>query len=163
MNGAKVIYVNPRLTPTGKHADLCLQFYSRTDVSLLNCFMQLILKNDWENKDFIENRTKDFEKVKEAVMKEIYSPDNVSKFTSIPSADIIKAAEWFGRSGQSAVLNSIGITQHTTVVDNVKLVANLQMLTSNFGRPVTGICSRYGQNNVQDACDTGALANGYSG
>jgi len=162
-NGAKIIYADPRLTPTGKQADLFLQFYSGTDVSLLNCFMQLILKNGWENKDFIKNRTKDFEKVKEVVMKDIYSPENVSKVTGIPAADIIKAAEWFGTSGQSAVLYSMGITQHTTGVDNVKSVANLQMMTGNLGRPGTGICALRGQNNVQGACDMGALANVYSG
>ncbi|AGB01737.1 formate dehydrogenase subunit alpha [Methanoregula formicica] len=163
MNGAKIIYADPRLTPTGKIADLHLQFYSGTDVALLNCFMQLILKNGWENKDFIKNRTKDFEKVKEVVMKDTYSPENVSKITGVPAEDIIKAAEWFGKSGQSAVLYSMGITQHTTGVDNVKSVANLQMLTGNLGRPGTGICALRGQNNVQGACDMGALANVYSG
>ncbi|MCK9579136.1 MAG: formate dehydrogenase subunit alpha [Methanoregula sp.] len=162
-NGAKVIYADPRLTPTGKQADLFLQFYSGTDVALLNCFMQLILKNGWENKDFVKNRTKDFEKVKEVVMKDAYSPENVSKITGIPAADIITAAEWFGKSGQSAILYSMGITQHTTGVDNVKSVANLQMLTGNLGRPGTGICALRGQNNVQGACDMGALANVYSG
>ena len=162
-NGAKIIYADPRLTPTGKIADLHLQFYSGTDVALLNCFMQLILKNGWENKDFIKNRTKDFEKVKEVVMKDTYSPENVSKITGVPAKDIITAAEWFGKSGQSAILYSMGITQHTTGVDNVKSVANLQMLTGNLGRPGTGICALRGQNNVQGACDMGALANVYSG
>ena len=162
-NGAKIIYADPRLTPTGKIADLHLQFYSGTDVALLNCFMQLIIKNGWENKDFIAKRTKDYEKVKEVVMKDAYSPENVSKITGVPAADIITAAEWFGKSGQSAILYSMGITQHTTGVDNVKSVANIQMLTGNLGRPGTGICALRGQNNVQGACDMGALANVYSG
>ena len=162
-NGAKIIYADPRLTPTGKIADLHLQFYSGTDVALLNCFMHQILKNGWENKDFIKNRTKDFEKVKEVVMKDIYSPENVSKITGVPAKDIITAAEWFGKSGQSAILYSMGITQHTVGVDNVKSTANLQMMTGNLGRPGTGICALRGQNNVQGACDMGALANVYSG
>jgi len=162
-NGAKIIYADPRLTPTGKIADLHLQFYSGTDVALLNCFMQLILKNGWENKEFIAKRTKDFERVKEVVMKDTYSPENVAKVTGVPAKDIIRAAEWFGKSGQSAVLYSMGITQHTTGVDNVKSVANLQMMTGNLGRPGTGICALRGQNNVQGACDMGALANVYSG
>jgi len=161
--GAKIIYADPRLTPTGKVADLHLQFYSGTDVALLNCFMQLILKNGWENKEFIAKRTKDFEKVKEVVMKDTYSPENVEKITGVPAKDIITAAEWFGTSGQSAILYSMGITQHTTGVDNVKSVANLQMMTGNLGRPGTGICALRGQNNVQGACDMGALANVYSG
>ncbi len=162
-NGAKIIYADPRLTPTGKQADLHLQFYSGTDVALLNCFMHQALKNGWEAKDFIAKRTKDFEKVKEIVTKDAYSPENVAKITGIPAKDIITAAEWFCTSGQSAILYSMGITQHTTGVDNVKSVANLQMLTGNLGRPGTGICALRGQNNVQGACDMGALANVYSG
>jgi formate dehydrogenase (coenzyme F420) alpha subunit len=163
MNGAKIIYADPRLTPTGKQADLFLQFYSGTDVALLNCFMHQAIKNGWEAKEFIKNRTKDYEKVKEIVSKDTYSPENVAKITGIPAKDIITAAEWFCKSGQSAILYSMGITQHTTGVDNVKSVANLQMLTGNLGRPGTGICALRGQNNVQGACDMGALANVYSG
>ncbi len=125
--------------------------------------MHQALKNGWENKDFIAKRTKDFEKVKEIVSKDAYSPENVAKITGIPAKDIITAAEWFCKSGQSAILYSMGITQHTTGVDNVKSVANLQMLTGNLGRPGTGICALRGQNNVQGACDMGALANVYSG
>ena len=49
-----------------KQADLYLPFYSGTDVAILNCLMQQIIKNGWENKDFIKNRTKDYEKVKES-------------------------------------------------------------------------------------------------
>ncbi|HPD75861.1 MAG TPA: molybdopterin-dependent oxidoreductase, partial [Methanoregulaceae archaeon] len=64
-NGAKIIYADPRFTPTGKQADLYLPFYSGSDVAILNCFMQQILRNGWENKEFIAKRTKDFEKVKE--------------------------------------------------------------------------------------------------
>ena len=60
--------------PTGKQADLYLQFYSGTDVALLNCFMHQIIKNGWENKDFIKNRTKDFEKVKEIVIEGCLQP-----------------------------------------------------------------------------------------
>jgi len=51
----------------------------------------------------------------------------------------------------------MGITQHTTGVDNVKSVGNIQMLTGNLGRPGTGVNALRGQNNVQGACDMGAL------
>jgi formate dehydrogenase alpha subunit len=161
--GAKIIYADPRMTATGKQADLHLPFFSGTDVALLNCFMQQILKNGWENKEFIEKRTKDFDKLKAVVMKPEYSLENVSKITGVPAKDIATAAEWIGKSGTNAILYSMGITQHTTGVDNVKSVANLQMLTGNLGRPGTGVCALRGQNNVQGACDMGALPNVYSG
>ena len=57
----------------------------------------------------------------------------------------------------------MGITQHTTGVDNVKSVANLQMLTGHLGKRGGGVNALRGQNNVQGACDMGALPNVYSG
>jgi predicted molibdopterin-dependent oxidoreductase YjgC len=53
----------------------------------------------------------------------------------------------------------MGITQHTTGVDNVISTANLAMLTGNVGKSGTGVNPLRGQNNVQGACDVAALPN----
>jgi predicted molibdopterin-dependent oxidoreductase YjgC len=58
---------------------------------------------------------------------------------------------------------SMGITQHITGVDNVRSCANLVMLTAHIGQPMTGLNPLRGQNNVQGACDVGALPDMYSG
>lgn len=162
-NGAKIIYVDPRLTPTGKQADLYLQFYSGTDVCLLNGMMHEIIKNGWENKEFIQNRCNGYDELKKEVMKDEYNLENVSKVTGVPVDKIKTAAEWFAKSGSTAILYSMGITQHTTGVDNVKSCGNIQMLTGNLGRPGTGVNALRGQNNVQGACDMGALPVVYTG
>ncbi len=156
-NGAKIIYADPRLTPTGKQADLYMQFRSGSDVAILNGLMQEIIRNGWEDKDFIANRTKDFDALKDVVMKPDYSLENVSTISGIPVDQLKTAAEWIATSGATAILYSMGITQHTTGVDNVKSVANIQMLTGNLGKPGTGVNALRGQNNVQGACDMGAL------
>ena len=158
-NGAKVIVADPRLTPTAKLADLYLPFYSGTDVALMNGMMQHIIKNGLENKEFIEKRTKDFEKLKEVVMKDTYSLDNVAKICGIQAKDIATAAEWIAKAESSNLLYSMGITQHTVGVDNVKSTANLQMLTGHLGKRGGGVCALRGQNNVQGACDMGCLPN----
>ncbi|MDX8551953.1 formate dehydrogenase subunit alpha [Methanospirillum sp. J.3.6.1-F.2.7.3] len=155
--GAKFIYADPRLTATGKQADLFLQFRSGTDVCLMNGMMQEIIKNGWENKEFIEKRCNGFDELKKEVMKDEYSLENVSSVTGVPADKIKTAAEWFAKSGASAILYSMGITQHTTGVDNVKSCGNLQMLTGNLGRAGTGVNALRGQNNVQGACDMGCL------
>jgi formate dehydrogenase alpha subunit len=156
-NGAKIIYADPRLTPTGKQADLYMQFRSGSDVAIFNGLMQEILKNGWEDKDFIAKRTKDFDKLKEEVMKPEYALENVSKISGIPVDQLKTAAEWIGKADSSCILYSMGITQHTTGVDNVRSVANIQMLTGNLGKPGSGVNALRGQNNVQGACDMGAL------
>ncbi len=157
MNGAKLIYADPRLTPTGKKADLYMPFVSGSDVAILNGLMQEIIRNGWEDQEFVKTRTKDFDKLKEVVMKDTYSLENVSKISRIPVASLRTAAEWIAKSGATAILYSMGITQHTTGVDNVKSVANIQMLCGNLGKPGAGVNALRGQNNVQGACDMGAL------
>jgi formate dehydrogenase (coenzyme F420) alpha subunit len=163
LNGGKLIVFDPRYTPTAKQADLYASFYSGTDVAILNGMMQEIIRNGWEDKEFIEKRTKDFDKLKAVVMKPEYSLENVSKLSGISVADLKTATEWFAKAESACVCYSMGITQHTTGVDNVKSVANLQMLTGNLGKPGAGVNALRGQNNVQGACDMGALPNVYSG
>jgi formate dehydrogenase (coenzyme F420) alpha subunit len=162
-NGGKIIYADPRLTATGKQADLYMQFVSGTDVAILNGLMQEIIRNGWEDKEFVAARTKDFDKLKAVVMKPEYSLENVSKISGIPADQLKTAANWIATQKPAAILYSMGITQHTTGVDNVKSVANIQMLTGNLGKPGSGVNALRGQNNVQGACDMGALPVVFSG
>src|SRR5262249_29151640 len=52
---------------------------------------------------------------------------------------------------------------HTSGVLNVLSLANLQMLLGNMGVPGGGVNPLRGQNNVQGACDMGALPNVFPG
>ena len=161
--GAKIIYADPRRTPTAKQSDLCLSMYSGTDVALLNGLMHHIIENGWQDQEFIERRTKGFDSLKKTVMSEDYNLKKVSNITGIPESDLITASEWIAKSKPCALIYSMGITQHTTGVDNVKSVANLMMLTGNIGKPGSGVNPLRGQNNVQGACDMGCLPDVYSG
>ena len=161
--GARIIYADPRRTPTAKQSDLCLSMYSGTDVALLNGLMHHIIENCWQDTEFIERRTKGFDSLRETVMSKDYSLPIVSNITGIPESNLITAAEWIAKSKPCALVYSMGITQHTTGVDNVKSVANLMMLTGNIGKPGSGVNPLRGQNNVQGACDMGCLPDVYSG
>jgi formate dehydrogenase major subunit len=161
--GAKIICADPRYTPTAKQADLYLSMYSGTDVALLNGLMHHIIEKGWEDKDFIEKRTKNFSSLKETVMKGDCDLKNVSRITGVPEPDLATAAEWIAKSKPCALIYSMGITQHAVGVDNVLSVANLMMLTGNIGKPGSGVNPLRGQNNVQGASDMGGLPNVYSG
>ena len=162
-NGAKIIYADPRLTITGKLADLYMQFTSGSDVAILNCLMQQIIKNGWEDKEFIQNRCNGYEELKAEVMKDIYSPENVEQISGIPADQLRQAAEMIATAESCAILYSMGITQHSVGVDNVRSIGNIQMLTGNLGKPGAGVNALRGQNNVQGACDMGCLTNVYTG
>ncbi len=81
----------------------------------------------------------------------------------MPKEKIAEAARVYATNKPSSILYAMGITQHSHGTDNVIATANLAMLTGNIGKPSTGVNPLRGQNNVQGACDMGALPNVYSG
>lgn len=159
--GATLILVDPRKIQLSKHAKYHLSPRCGTDVAWLNGMMNVIIKEGIEDKEFIQNFTEGYEELKKAVEK--YTPEYVEKITGIPAGQLAEAARAFARSKKSSILYCMGITQHTTGVDNVKSCANLAMLTGNIGKPSTGVNPLRGQNNVQGACDMGGLPNVYCG
>jgi len=159
--GAKVVVADPRKIPIVLQADLHLQQNLGTDVALINGLMHIILKKGWHDRGFIDERTENFNAAKAVI--EGYTPEKVAEITGITVADLERAAEYYGTAERATILYTMGITQHTTGVDNVKSLANLAMLTGNMGRESTGVNPLRGQNNVQGACDLGGLPNVYPG
>src|SRR5204863_7235231 len=92
-----------------------------------------------------------------------YTLQRVAAITGVPAGDLRQAAEILARNKPMAVIWAMGITQHTSGVLNVLALANLQMLLGNMGVPGGGVNPLRGQNNVQGACDMGALPNVYPG
>ena len=160
-HGATLIVADPREIDLVGVAALHLRQRSGTDVALFNGMMQVILSEGLADGEFIENRTEDFEKFKAVIMQ--YTPEKVEKITGVPKDKIIQAARLYAKAERASIIYSMGITQHTTGTDNVLTLANLAMVTGNVGKRSTGVNPLRGQNNVQGACDLGALPNVYSG
>ena len=159
--GATIIVADPRFTPTAWSADLFLPLLPGSDTSLINAMMNVIIEEGLWNEDFVEERVEGFDELRKVVSK--YSPEYASKITGVPAEDITKAARAYATAGASSIVYCMGITQHTCGTETVKNLANLAMLTGQIGRPGTGVNPLRGQDNVQGACDMGALPNVYPG
>jgi formate dehydrogenase alpha subunit len=157
----KLIVADPRTIQLAKLATVHLRHKPGTDVALINAIMHVILEEGLHDEKFIEERTEGFEELAETVKR--YTPEMAEKITGVPKAHIVRAARLFAGAERAAILYGMGITQHTTGTDNVKSLANLLMLTGNIGREGTGFSPLRGQNNVQGACDMGALPNVFPG
>lgn len=160
-NGAKLVVLDPRYTPTAKIADEYVQFKTGTDVALMNGMIKVIIDNDLQDDEFIKNRTKGFDELNETVQK--YDLETVSEITHIAPEIIEELAIEYAKADKAAIVYSLGITEHSHGADNVMSTANLAMLTGNIGREGTGVNPLRGQNNVQGACDMGALPSDYVG
>ncbi len=159
--GAKLIVADPRRIDIADYADLHLQHKPGTDLALLNGLMHIILRQGWEDADFIAERTEGIEELRALVAK--YTPEVASAITGVPAADLERAARMLAENRPGSLLYAMGITQHTVGVPNVMACANLQMLLGNMGVAGGGVNPLRGQNNVQGACDMGGLPNVYSG
>ncbi len=159
--GAILIVADPRRTQIAELAHLYLRHRPGTDVALLNSIMNVMIKEGLVDISFVKHRTENFDSFKDIVMQ--YPPEFAEHITGVPARDIKKAARLYATEKKSMLFYSMGITQHITGVDNVCACANLTMLTAHIGLPMTGLNPLRGQNNVQGACDMGALPDLFSG
>lgn len=160
-NGAELIVADPRRIELARFARLYIAQKPGTDVALISAMMNVIMSEELYDKEFISERTEDFDKLK-SILKD-FTPEKAEAITTIPAEKIRTAARIYAKAETASIIYSMGITQHTTGTDNVLSLANLAMLTGNVGKASAGVNPLRGQNNVQGACDLGALPNVYPG
>jgi len=159
--GAKLIVANPREIDLCRHAHIWLRHMPGTDVALLMGMARVIVDEGLLDSPFIEGRCENFDAFRESLKG--FDLNTVEKITGVPKDRIAEAARVYATDKPSSILYAMGITQHSHGTDNVIATANLAMLTGNLGKPSTGVNPLRGQNNVQGACDLGALPNVYPG
>ncbi len=160
--GTKVIVLDPRITATAKNlADIHLQLTPGTDASLLNAMIKVIIDDGLENEQFIKTRTADYDELKAFVSN--IDLEEVQKITSVPLDKIRASAAAFAKAAKGCILYDEGITQHITGSDNVKLLANLVLLTGHIGKPGTGVNPMRGQISGEGSGDMGCVNVFYPG
>ena len=158
-HGTKLIVIDPREIDLVKYADIWLRQKPGTDVAVFNGLMNVIIAEGLYDKNYVAERTEGFDALKGMVAK--YTPDYVEKISGIPAQDLKKAARMYAGANRASIIYAMGMTQHVSGTDNVKSTANLSMLCGNVGIEGGGVNPLRGQNNVQGACDMGALPNVY--
>lgn len=159
--GAKLIVIDPRRIELAEEADYWLRLKPGTDIQLLNGLMHIIIAEGLQDKEFIAGRTENFAALAEAVKP--YTPEYVSGVTGVPVEDLYAVARLYATTDRAMLFYTLGITEHVCGTKNVMSCANLALLTGHMGRLSTGVNPIRGQNNVQGACDMGALPNVYPG
>jgi formate dehydrogenase alpha subunit len=160
-NGAKLIVADPREIMVCRMADVWLRHQPGTDVALLNAIARVIIEEKLLDTSFIKERCEGFEAFEAAVM--AWDLSQAEEITGVAARQIAEAARMYASTSPATILYAMGITQHSHGTDNVKAVANLALLTGNIGKPSSGVNPLRGQNNVQGACDMGALPDVFPG
>ena len=159
--GTKLIVANPKEIDLCRFADIFLQHQPGSDVALLMGMIRVIVEEELLDRNFIEERCENFEAFAESLKE--FDKDFVQQTTGVAWEKIVEAARLYADRKPASILYAMGITQHTHGTDNVLAISNLALLTGNVGKPSSGVNPLRGQNNVQGACDMGALPNVYPG
>jgi len=153
MNKSNVVVVDPRLTRTAAHATEYVRIRPGTDIPVLYGIMWHIIKNGWEDKEFIRQRVYGFEDARKEMEK--WNPEEVERVTGVPGEQLKRVAQMFATQKPSTLIWCMGQTQHTVGTANVRASCMLLLLTGNVGAPGTGANIFRGHDNVQGATDVG--------
>ncbi len=154
LNRGNLIVCDPRMTRTAAHATEYVRFRPGCDIPLLYGMMWHILKNGWEDKEFIRQRVYGFDDLRKEVEK--WNPEEVERVAGVPGAQLERVAKMFATEKPSTIIWCMGQTQHTIGTAMVRASCIALLMTGNVGvGPGTGANILRGHDNVQGATDVG--------
>jgi formate dehydrogenase major subunit len=159
--GAQLIVVDPRRHKLADFASLYVPIRVGSDIAFLNSIMHVLIVEDLYDKEFVNSCCVGFDQLKEKTM--AYPPERGAEIAGLDPDMIREVAHRLAATKPAMLCYTLGITEHTCGKNNVMSVANLQMLLGNMGVECGGVNPLRGQNNVQGACDMGALPNVFPG
>ena len=138
-NGAKLIVIDPRRTPTADKAHLLLQPKPGTDAALALGVAKILIEGKNIDQEFIRMHVLGFPEFKESIKK--YTIDYVSEVTGIPEELINKLAGDVGGLNPMTIIPGYGFQRYTNGGQTMRSVLALQVITGNIGKP--GACWHY--------------------
>lgn len=153
--GTKLIVVDPRDIGLTKDADIHIKLKPGTNIAFANGMMHIMIEDGLIDEEFIKNRTEGFEELKEIVKE--YTPEKVAEICHIDADNLREAAHIYATAAKAPIIYCLGVTEHSTGTEGVMSMSNMAMMVGKLGKPGCGVNPLRGQNNVQGACDMGAL------
>jgi formate dehydrogenase major subunit len=143
--GAKLIVLDPRRIDLVRQphveASYHLPLKPGTNVAVLTALAHVIVTEDLYNEAFIRERCdwSEFEDFAAFAADPRHSPEEVEKLSGVPADAIRQAARLYAKGGNGAIYYGLGVTEHSQGSTTVMAIANLAMLTGNYGRPGVGV------------------------
>lgn len=129
--GAKLIVVDPRVTPFAARADIHLQLRPGTDGALALAMANVIIDENLYDADFVANWTVGFGEY--AKLAAEMTPEKAQDITGVDANLIREAARMYATTKPASIMTSAApVVHHTNGVQNYRAVFCLIGLTGNF-------------------------------
>ena len=142
----EIIVLDPRRTETAMQATQHLALAPKSDLILLYGVARILIANDWIDRDFIADRTADFEAF--AAFVQPYTLEAVAAETGLAAETIERFARTIHEGARVSFWWTMGVNQSHQGVRTAQAIINLALMTGNIGRPGTGANSVTGQCNA---------------
>ena len=143
---ARIIVIDPRKSETAKNADVWMDIAPKSDLYLLYTLANVLIENNWVDREYIDNYTVDFEGFSNHVKK--YSLLSVEKITGISSERVLELAQLIHNGKRVSFWWTMGVNQGYQAVRTAQAIINIAVMTGNIGREGTGPNSLTGQCNA---------------
>ncbi|PWK91738.1 assimilatory nitrate reductase catalytic subunit [Lentzea atacamensis] len=154
LEGARLIVIDPRRTPTAERATLHLQPAPGTDLALALGLLHTAVIEGVLDKEYISSRTSGFDEAWRIAAQ--WWPEHTERVTGVSAADQRAAVHML--AGRSYILTGRGTEQHASGTDNVSAWINLALALGLPGRVGSGYGCLTGQGNGQGGREHGQKA-----
>ncbi|WP_406641126.1 molybdopterin oxidoreductase family protein [Amycolatopsis sp. WGS_07] len=156
LDGAELIVIDPRRTPTAERAALHLAPAPGTDLALALGILHAVVAEGHLDKSYVDLRTAGFDEMWRIAA--TWWPERVERVTGVAAADQRRAAEMLARAGNAYVLTGRGTEQHASGTATVGGWINLALALGLPGREGSGFGCLTGQGNGQGGREHGQKA-----
>jgi len=134
-NGAKVVVIDPRRTPTADKADILLSPKPGTDAALALAIAKVIIDRGLTDPNFIKKYVSGYERFAASLK---ISPSEAEKITGIPASMIEELAVMIGKTERVTIVAGYGLQRYTNGGQTIRSVLAIPVITGKIGRAGCG-------------------------
>ncbi len=134
-NGAKVVVIDPRRTPTADKADILLQPRPGTDAALALAMAKVIIDRNLTNREFIEKHVSGFDQFAASLK---ITSDKAQDITGIPSNEIVRLAVMAAGAERLTVVAGYGLQRYTNGGQTIRSILSMPVITGMIGKSGCG-------------------------
>ncbi len=140
--GARIVYIDPRRTPTSNHCSDQILPWPGTDGALALALIRLLIQEKRYDSKYVEGHVNGFQELVEAC--ESYSPDRVANICRIPEEQIRRLAALCADSRGTIIWLGASLSRYTNSIQSVRAIIALQAITGNLAGPGKGMMNVQG-------------------
>ncbi|MFN3326162.1 MAG: FdhF/YdeP family oxidoreductase [Bryobacteraceae bacterium] len=175
--GTKIVLVNPYREPGMDRywipsvassalfgtdiADYWFPVAQGGDIAFLYGVLKILFENGWEDHDFVHGHATGFEELKAEAARLEWA--ELERQSGLPRASMAEFAELIRDAKTAVLVWSMGITQHASGGDGVRMILNLGLTKGFVGRDKCGLMPIRGHSGVQGGAEMGAYATAFPG